>query len=229
MSLPAELKNEIYALALIDPNCIFLVSKTKRHRRIVQRSDPSAVRPGCGCRFHSQSSASTSTVNKFAALIPNILLLNRAVYAETQPILYAGNTFALDDTSALHAFLANIGPKNRATVTDITLRGWGYTRGHKAFNHSAFTMLASAMNLSSLRLDCRLNWGGPQRVAKQLYRDGFHWLEAVGVAKGKFDAAIDVLEISDENWRRYYGRVADAPSPEHQREAFNAQLRRMLR
>ena len=225
MALPAELKNEIYALALTDPNTIFFVAKTKRYRRIVQRSDPSTVTRGCGCRSHSYLSSSTAV----PALIPNILLLNRAIYAETQPILYAGNTFAFDDTSALHAFLASIGPKNCATVTDITLRGWGYTRSHRAFNHSAFTALASAVNLSRLRLDCRFGWGGPRKLAKQLYRDGFHWLEALGAVKGKFDAAIDVLEISDENWHRYYGHGAEnAPSPEEKREQFNAQLRKML-
>lgn len=164
-------------------------------------------------------------------LTPNILLLNRAIYAETQPILYAGNTFAVEDTTALHAFLAIIGPKNRATITDLTIRGWGYTKTHKALNHPAFTMLASAVNLTRLNLDCQIAWGGPCMIAKQLYRDGFHWLEAVGVAKGKFDAAIDIIEIPEVNLNGFpYGRVnGDNLSLEEKMEQFRGELRKMLR
>ncbi|KAF6225363.1 hypothetical protein HO173_012801 [Letharia columbiana] len=42
-SLPAELKNQIYALSLIDPDGIFLISKTKQYRRTIQRSVPYTV------------------------------------------------------------------------------------------------------------------------------------------------------------------------------------------
>ena len=237
MSLPAELKNEIYALALTDPNDIFLVSKTKHYRRTVRRAIPNAVNPGGYARrrrsylyrMQPSQSSNTSTVTTIPALTPNILLLNRAIYAETQPILYAGNTFALEDTTALHAFLANIGPKNCATLTDIILRGWGLTRTHRALNHPAFTMLVGAVKLRNLHLDCRIGWGGPKSIAMQLYRDGIHWLEAVGVAKGKSDAAIEIMEIPDYTFTNYYGRgTEDSQSPEVRMEEFRAELRKML-
>ena len=240
MSLPAELKNQIYALALTDPNGMFLVSKTKHYRRTVQRSNPNAIGTGDyyrrrrTYRYQMQSSQSsqssnTPTATAIPALIPNILLLNRATYAETQPILYAGNTFALEDTTALHSFLATIGPRNRATLSNLTIQGWGYTKAHKALNHPAFTLLAGALNLSNLRLDCQISWGGPKKVAKQLYRDGFHWLEAVGAAKGKFDAAIEVISIPEAQLNGYgYGRTSQN-SPEEKMAEFKAELRKMLR
>lgn len=177
------------------------MSKTKRYRRTVQRSVPAKSnllgyyrRGRYGYSSGSQSSEASANTT-LPALVPNILLLNRATYAEAQPILYAGNTFAVEDTMAMHAFLAIIGPKNRATITDLTVRGWGYTKAHKALNHPAFTLLAGAVNLKRLHLDCEISWGGPKRIAKQLYRDAFHWLEAMGTRKGAFDAAVDIIEM----------------------------------
>lgn len=218
---------------------MFLVSKTVRYRRTVQRSTPDAVKAHYYHRRRhyryveplSQPS-DTSTATMLPTLTPNILLLNRAIYAEAQPILYASNAFALEDTTALHAFLAIIGPKNRATITDLTIKGWGYTKAHKALNHPALTMLTGAANLKRLYLDCHIHWSGPKGVAKQLYRDGFHWLEAVGAAKGKFDAAIEIIEASEEclenrpykNVQAYKNMQADEKTDE-----FRSELRKLLR
>ena len=215
---------------------MFLVSKTKRHRRTVERS----VSFSHGSanyynrkydRLDTQSQSSEVTAGRaLPALVPNILLLNKAIYAETQPILYAGNTFAVEDTTAMHTFLAKIGPKNRGNIIDLTVKGWGYTKAHKALNHPALTMLVDAVNLRRLHLDCRITWGcQPQRIAKQLYRDGFYWLEAVGTGKGKFDAAIDIIEITDEYLTRYSfpDREFDLASDDL-REKFRAELRRLL-
>ena len=243
MSLPAELKNQIYALALTDERSIFLASRLKRYRRTVQRSIPSKFdlksqyrRPmdSPGLRSFLRSSyASQQSDNSeeltLPTLVPNVLLLNKAIYAETQPILYAANTFAVEDTMAMHTFLAIIGPKNRATITDLTIRGWGYTRVHKALNNPAFAMLASAVSLTRLNLNCHM-WGGTKRVAMQLYRDGFHWFEAVGVSKGKSDAALDMIEISERYLHTYgyYARVSDADE-EAQLEKINAEIKAELR
>ena len=226
-SLPAELKNQIYALALTDKNGIFLISKTKRYRRTVQRSAPTWKPP---IRLTGDQVDPTPPPEiPPSALVPNILFLNRAIFAETQPVLYAGNTFALEDTTAMHAFLAIIGPKNRATLTDLTIKGWGYTKAHKALNHPAFTLLAGAVNLTRLHLDCQIAWGGPRRVAKQLYRDTFHWLETVGTAKGKFDAAMDFLEVPDDTLIGLFRGPLSIESLEEKREEFKAELRKLLR
>ena len=217
MRLPAELRNQIYALALTDVNGIYLASKTRRYRRTVQLTAPKLDRM---CSYLWKAG-----FNTLPALVPDILLLNKTIYAETQPILYAGNAFTVDDTSAMHAFLATIGPKNRATIKDLTINGWGYSRAHKALNFPAFTLLVGAVNLTRLSLDCVISWGGVDRKAKQLYRDGFHWLEAVGVAKGKFDAAVDMIEITDEFFLR--AQKSGSEKEEMEKE-FRAELRKLL-
>ncbi|KAK4695212.1 hypothetical protein P7C71_g2499, partial [Lecanoromycetidae sp. Uapishka_2] len=241
MSLPAELKNRIYEIALTDPNGVFFVSKTKHYRRIVEREiyrmDVSSRRQSINRNRWlnrpsqtSQSSASPSADAEPASLVPKILLLNHEIYAQAQPILYASNTYAAEDTMALHAFLANIGTKNRATLSHVVIKGWGYTKAHKALNHPAFTLLADAVNLRRLHIDCRVGWSsGPIGHARQLYRDGFHWLEAFGVAKGQFDAAVGIIEVEDSNLERYYGPTEEKPSKEERLEDFKAELRKLLR
>lgn len=74
-------------------------------------------------------------------------------------------------------------------------------------------------------------WGGPKRIAKQLYRDGFHWLEAVGATKGRVDAAVELIEISEGILTTGYGyrrSQGDDVSAEEVMEEFRAALRRML-
>lgn len=177
--------------------------------------------------------ASSGPSPKLRTLIPKILLLNKQIYSETQPILYGGNAFAFEDTTAMHAFLANIGDKNCGTLTDLTIKGWGYTKAHKALNHPAFTMLARAVSLTHLHIDCRIAWGcDPRRIARQLYRDGHHWFEAVGLAKGKSDAAIDIIEVCKTSLQPvgggYYG-VSPKKSSEETLEEFRGELRKLLR
>lgn len=235
-SLPAELRNQIYALALTDPNDIFLISKTNRYRRTVERLPPgwkklksSAYHGRDSYYFPRSETPETSAKMALPTLVPNLLLLNQAIYAETQPILYAGNTFAVEDTMAMHTFLATIGPKNRATISDLTLSGWGHTRAHKALNYPAFTMLAGAVNLTRLYINCEIACD-PKRAAKQLYRDGFRWFEVMGIKKGRFDAVLDVIQIEDRFLSgRSYGRRQDRlKSPEEKKEEFRAELRRLL-
>lgn len=224
--LPPELKNLIYKLALIDPEEIYLTSKTKHLRRTLQRSLFGGISSAghrrkfrypfqqSPSRSQAQSPGVSSAVT-VPVIVTNILLLNKAIHTEAQPILYAGNEFALEDTMAMHTFLAIIGPKNRALLTNITIRGWGYTKAHKALNYPALTMLADAVNLTKLHFDCDITYGGPTRVAKQLYRDGFRWLEAVGAAKGSADAGVDIITLRDLNLSMNL-------------KAFRAELRRML-
>ena len=67
----------------------------------------------------------------------------------------------------------------------------------------------------------------------QVYRDGFHWLEAVGVAKGKFDAAVEIIELLPESLNsRWYGAGSGGPakpSHEEQMKLFRNELTKLLR
>lgn len=96
-------------------------------------------------------------------------------------------------------------------------------------------MLSSAVNLKRLHLDCSIAWrGGGKRSARQLYRDGFHWLEAVGALKGKFDAAIDILDVAGDNFESYAHRHGQIPLTDEEIKAagkleFEEEMRRLLR
>ena len=176
----------------------------------------------------SQPPDSADAPTELYPLVPNLLLLNKEIYAETQQIFYGGNAFLVEDTTTLHAFLATIGPKNCASLFDLTIKGWGYTKAHKALNYPSLTMLSSAVNLKHLHIDCVLGWkSGGAGSAKQLYRDGFHWLEAVAIAHGRFDAAMDIVNIRKEHVGSPYGRPKI--SDEENLELFKEELRKLLR
>ncbi|OCK79626.1 hypothetical protein K432DRAFT_354524 [Lepidopterella palustris CBS 459.81] len=209
LSLPAELRNLIYGYALVDDFGVFLRSKTKHYRRTVERgiSDGLAYSLSRYSRRRRYLPQPMETIEPEFTL-PSFLVLNRQIYTEALPILYS-NKFILEDTTALHAFIANLTPTNRALLENITIRRWGCTKSHKALNHPGLTMLVGCVNLKHLSFDCRIGLArGPKRIARQIYRDGFHWFEAVGTAKGKFDAAVELVDLCAENWQRAYWQRA---------------------
>jgi hypothetical protein len=136
--------------------------------------------------------------------VPSLLAVNKQIYQEARNILYE-NEFKMADPLALHSFIVDIGPQAAKLLTHVTLCSRIYGRSmQKGYNHSAFAMLASATNIKKLRIESLTNWmDAPSWAARQFYRDGFPWLEAVGAAKGKLDAALDLLELCspDDNCR----------------------------
>ena len=114
------------------------------------------------------------------ALAPVLLCVSKAVMAEAQPVLYGDNDFVFEDTVALHAFLANIGSTNVASLTDITVNGWGTSAALRGSNHPALTLLVPAVKLERFLVNCKIHYGNEGQVARQLFKDGHHWLEARG-------------------------------------------------
>lgn len=248
LRLPAELRDYIYELALVDPNGLSLVNKTKALRRTVTQGDI-LEEHGTGYRSwnflrrnphlnHSQTSADQSEdegPRVHARLSPSLLAVNKQVHAEAVSRLYA-QPIALEDTLALHSFLGIIGAANRLELADLTVKSRGHGRGtHHAMNFASMTLLSTCTNLRKLRLDCLIysGWrtGGPKATAAQLYRDGHCFLEALGTAHGRKDAAIDIVELGKENFSRSGGRqrfVAPVEESEED-ECVKRQLRKVLR
>lgn len=172
----------IYEYALTD-NQVGIVAKTKAHRRTITRS--SAI----------------DQVQYTNAFIPALLAVNKQINNEAATFLYR-QPFIVEDTYALHSFLATIGPGNCAKLSDITVKAFGGGRGaHKAMNFAAFVLLSSCTNLESLMFDAYMRWhGGPKLLARTVYREGFHFLQAYGTAKGDIHAAVSIIKLSQINF-----------------------------
>lgn len=103
----------------------------------------------------------------------------------------------LEDTMALHNFLATIGQLNKLALTELIVKEWGHGNGiNKAMNYTALTALSACNNLRKLYLDCAIDGyqQSPQKLAKRIYMDGHHFFDKYGAANGARDAAVDVLE-----------------------------------
>lgn len=241
MELPGELKNKIYDQALKHYEPIILITKTRQHRHTILFGkdtdfERGTARPNWGYMVHKVPYQPTKSITK-PFIVPSLLAVSRQVYAEAQPILYGGNVFILKDPAVLHTFCAKIGPRNCAALKELVLKEYGYSGVSKAMNYAAFTMLASAgaVNLTRLYLDCSVHAVGGKMLARQLMRDGHFWFDAVGAAKGKRDAAVDVLDagsnvVIDAHKLKFnpIGDEAMVVKVKEGRNAFHAELRLLL-
>jgi hypothetical protein len=71
---------------------------------------------------------------------------------------------------------------------------------------------------------------GPKGVARQFYQDAFPWIDAVGVSKGRFDAALDILELSPHNFTHndHRAKLNDAELEAKNTEKFKEEVRKLL-
>lgn len=232
LDLPPELRDEIYKLALVESGTMTLVFKMKASRRIVARS--STWNPSGNYYSYpnprSQEDSDPADKWEHGRLSPNLLAVNKQINREASAHLYQ-QPIALEDTRALHTFLAAIGPSNRLLLSNIIVRCYGSGRGAlKAMNYAALTSLAPCVNLKKLKFDCCIGWWyTPKSAARQVYRDGHYFFEAYGCAKGKRDAGMDVIELRkwSEDYRTLPEPMTAADSHKCERE-FQAELRKLL-
>ncbi|CAK1364700.1 unnamed protein product [Cercospora beticola] len=249
LDLSAELRNRIYEFALVEPSELTLVARTKNYRRGIVRGaiDVAETSRHYGKKYRYRyydwrieghdKDESEEPKNDERSLVPNLLAVNRQIREEASSYLYK-QELILEDTNALHIFLACIGPSNRELLTDVTIRGWGVGRGTmKGYNFSALTMLQGCTNLQSLRFECSLDrYLDSASLARQIYRDGVFFLEAIGDAQGRYDAAVDVVQLGDWHFdpskrNGWYGKNTGESAEvitQKRRSEFEAELRRLL-
>lgn len=138
LDLPAELRDEIYDLALTEPDGITLVPQTKNYRRTVVRGTIHTEDGNryYGIRLHRRSwrrrwyqNSQTSVIGESTRqLIPNLLAVNKQIRDEASSVLYK-QEIILEDTTALHVFITQIGDYNSRLLSDVTVKGWGEGRG----------------------------------------------------------------------------------------------------
>ena len=245
--LPAELRNKIYKLALSDEGGVFIISKTRGYRRVAQRCVEKECEPQfSGRRYWRHNRNSNNEDNETEgrrSFVPNLLAVSKEVRAEAASFLYS-QPICVADNYTLLSFLNQIGPEYSSLLRDITIREWCAGRAHRSINFPAMTLLAYASDLRRLNIACAVGYfysyswrtGGSKpvghRVARKIFRDCYPWLEAVGRAKGKLDAAVEVLEISDANFTQGFSRVnnsAESMSVEEHKSMFHGELRKLLK
>lgn len=234
LELPAEIRNIIYTYTLTDLSGINFVAVQRNKRRCVERVSQEIL--GSGPHSHSYYRPNSINANidnvedMPASLVPSLLAVNKQIHQEGCHILY-GNELVFADTIALYAFMINIGPVSASYIKRMRLKGWGYGPTLKAYNNACFAVLIWATNLQKFCIDTNIGWcRRPKLVAQRLYRDAFPWLEAVGNAKGNFDAALGVLDLSKESlaWQ-YPSNPSQNTTSEDVLKAFNIELSKNLR
>jgi hypothetical protein len=171
-------------------------------------------------------------------LVPALLAVNKQIHSEALLILYQQH-FILEDTYTLHTFLAAIG-SNRSHLTHLTVCEWGSGRGiHKSMNFASMTLLGMCTNLKKLMLDCHVRDDmdpcQPKNLARQIWRDAGFFLEAYGIANGRMDAGIDVLQLDE--WDLDASAKSTGPwapkrsslGKEEFKKEYEAELRKLLK
>lgn len=239
-SLPAELRNKIYQMALIGSEAdepIFITSVTKYHRRVATRCTENTCDPQFNRGHYGQSAIPKD--NNFS---PNILAVSKTIHAESAFLLYSQPIFVADN-NALLTFLSQIGPRHSTLLRDITVGTWCDSRSHKSINFPAMALLAQSTNLERLKIASTiayfnsLSWSTRKpveiavKVARHVFRDCYPWLESVGRAKGDIFAGIDVLELNEKIFGAAI-RVDDGTEREEQTEKqfgiYRKELGRLL-
>ena len=235
----------IYHYSLVDTNGIYLVSRSKAYRRVVKRrllsehpqplvqsaddANQQDASPQDGSDDASGASPSPSehphvyhSLNNL--LVPQLLRASRQIYDEAVPMLYTQNALFVEDTTCMHTFLAQTG-RERARIADITIQAWGAGRGvHNAMNHVAFMMLADAVGLRRLHLDCVAGWWtAADKAALQFYRDAHYWLEAAGARAGDMAAGVDVISFPEPPEESSAELNRNGFFPHYRRRGFNTQ------
>ncbi|ORY18937.1 hypothetical protein BCR34DRAFT_258853 [Clohesyomyces aquaticus] len=187
-------------------------------------------------RNTDENSEDEKKLPKPRGLCMPLLAVCKQIYHEAAPLLYSQN-LVFTDSAAMMNFASRLSPRTALLLRNIRIQNWISTRSRKSTRFAAMAVLAAkgATNLEGFHIENRIGWFStgwssrtaereqkiPKRVARQVYRDCYPWLEAVMAAKGA-DFAIDVLGISEENFQYWNGDFGDAM------KMYKRELRRLL-
>lgn len=218
----------IYEYALTDTSGIKFVAVQRNRRRCVERVSSRTFNQASESRYYYQSNNINDTADEQpTTLVPSLLAVSKQIHQEGCDILYS-NELVFADTVALYAFMINIGQAGATHLKTMRLTGWGCGRTTKAYNNACFAVLIWASNLEKFYFDTVMDWyRRPKYAAQQIYRDAFPWLEAVGHARRRFDAALDILKVGDESLGNS-NCASQGTSCAQRRDAFNRELSRNL-
>lgn len=218
--LPAELRNEIYKCCLVRPAGIILE---------IAKQTPAQPR-----RLAAETR--NQRVDPIIKRSLQILRLNKMVYCEAAPILYAQRIFFKNYT-VMNSFLLSLRPKTIQMLTDIHIGGTNARHSRSPVLNlapSTWALLRDAVNIKRLQIDGQLRMGyylkptpktttvdekaakSGRLVAGRLYGDCWPWLTAILQRDGGIANLSKILTISPESfrpskhWYDYYSTAATA-------------------
>jgi hypothetical protein len=229
LDLPAELRDMIYEMTLSDANGVSIRVYQSGYRRVARRGpvySPESYARGRYGRGNYLKPDQDELCAISTEFVPALLAVDKQINAEAINYLY-GHAFVFENTTALHSFLAPMGPRNQQRLISIEIMAWGSSGQAKGHNYSGLTLLAGATNLKSLTFACDVSyWSNqPGRIAARIFRDAHWFFEAYGAANGRKDAAVDILELDKSNFICWRNPSADEAT---QVERFKTSLRGLL-
>lgn len=232
LDLPPELRDMIYEMALTDVSGVALVPDTRNYRRTVSRGKVyghDAYRRSPWYRSRRLKDGVKEIAPIESRFVPALLAVNKQIHAESINSLYSQH-FVFQDTVTMHNFLATIGSRNHQRLQHLEIMGWGHSGVSKANNHSALTLLAGATNLKSLAFCCDVKYYSdkPRWIARRLYRDGHHFLEAYGSSNGRKDAAVDTIHLGMQTFQSLWSDVDLEPEKHNELEQLVKKELRIL-
>jgi len=233
MELPPELRDIIYEMTLVDDNGILLMSRTKGYRRGVVRCTYDPAEWHYTQRVLEKGETNRGIVSK--ELVPNLLAVSKQIHHEAVDMLY-GQDLMFRDTDALHRFLTIIGHRNSQRLLSIDIKELCQGKIKQTLNHCAFMSLTTATKLKALHLpiDDFTHYTCAKNLARGLFCMAHFFLEAYGVANGRRDAAVDVIQLDDEIFGRFQAswrgnaRVVKQHTAEENQAIVRAELCRLL-
>jgi hypothetical protein len=227
----------IYGYALSDPTGLNFLATTRDRRRTCYRVSAKAIgiHAARGRRKYNRWNYVPVPIDEARAealipeippssMAPQLLTVNKQLYEEAGSFLYS-NELVFGDTLSLYSFLLHLGPTGVTRLKNILLYNWNDSRSAKAYGNACFALLVPAVNISDFSIET-----GPEKhrsaedAARKLYRDAFPWLEAVGRAKHRVDAAIDVIHL-DEEMQSIPGSASDGEKADN----FKSTLQGLLK
>lgn len=193
VDLPAEMRNIIYQKTLTHDGPIALCHGLVHNRHRVRQE---RIRIGYFTKEDYEQ----------VELVPNLLLLNKATYAEAGPMLYGQNKLSFNNCQSLYHFLYRLGPTTKSWITEISLEALNASRSMRsAFMFSAFQEMIGTTNLRCLKLEGVAPWDDMDKQSKLLISNAYDWLLSVVKQKGSAKAAMDMLHINntvtEKDWK----------------------------
>ena len=153
-----------------------------------------------------------------------LLAVNKEIYKEAVPILYAHNLL-FDSTSTLLDFLSQTPAEVKPRLRNITAKHLVKTQ-----SRNCFLNLSPATNITRLHIGAGVaSEADPAKAAKTFYGDAYRFLEAVGAKKGDKMGGVDVLSFGKQALVTKDEKKNAKPYDEEMREEFMDTLKSKLK